>query len=146
MFYARNKGKKRQKCRHEQWPLQGRALPREETKKSEQTTKTNISDRKLHHEDNMHYPMWKLTHLTKNNNIFGQKTWFLHEYRNFGQTQKHTHPKKNTTAAPDGLMCGGKKKTHRERMSKIDLGKRKLCHFQEMVWKHPIPPLGNIFS
>jgi hypothetical protein len=73
MFYARNKRKKRQKCRHEQWPPQGRALPGEETTKYEPTTKTNISGRTLQHENNMHYPNVKRNTLDKEKNIFGQK-------------------------------------------------------------------------
>ena len=144
MFYSRNKREKRQQCRHEQWPRQGRAPPREETTKYEPTTKKNISDRKLHHEDNMHYPMWKLTHLTKK--YFWPKNMVFAREPKFRPKTRTTPWQKKYNGGLRLSNVGRKKKTHRERMSKIDLGKRKLWHFQEMVWKHPIHPLGNIFS
>ena len=144
MFYARNKRKKRQKCRHDQWPLQGRALPREETTKYEPTSKTNISGRKLHHENNMHYRMWKLTHLTKKNIIFGQKTWFLYEYRNFGQKREQPLDRKNTTAVWDGLMWGGKKRHTAKEFRKSTLGNESCSIFKKWCENTP-SPLSEIF-
>ncbi len=72
--------------------------------------------------------------------FLARKTWFLHENRNFGQNRKQPHDRKNTMAVWDGLMWGGKKKTCRERISKIDFGKRNLCYSQGILRKLSFDP------
>ncbi len=144
MFFSRNKCKKQQRYRHDQWPPQRRAG--EETTKYKPTTKTNRSGRTLKHENNMHYPMWKETHLTKKKNIFGQKNMVFARASKFRPKTRTTPWQKKYNGGLRRANVWKRKKTQRERISKIDLGKRKLCHFQEMVWKHPFQPLGNIFS
>ena len=87
----------------------------------------------------------KNKHTSKKTMMFlARKTGVLHEYRNFGPTQKQPLARQNITGVPDGLMCGGKKRHIAKEFQKSTLGNES-CAIVKKWCKNTLFDLSEIF-
>jgi hypothetical protein len=78
-------------------------------------------------------------------NVSTQKNTIRHWGRKFSQTPTTPTGEKIDTGGTRRQNNETKKRTRRERISKIDLAKRQVSAFQEMAKKHHIAASGKFF-